>query len=304
MLACADLRPHRSPFARRLRRASLALLAVGLPFVAPALAPAIAQAPPPEAAAFPVPLFRHVDPLAPAPDTKRLGPVRFLADADFPPFSYQDQQGTLTGFNVELAQAICAELRLACEFIVRPWEDIEAALLRREGDAILSGVRVSRDALQRLDFTRPHLRTLGRFAVAAKNEALATDPRSLAGKRIGVVAGTTHEAFLKEHFARSSIQPYDSDAAAREALKAGAIDALFGDGFQLIFWLASGGSENCCRLAKGAYAQPDIVSTPIAIALRRDDFELRYALDYGLDRLQTDGTFAALYRRFFPMSVW
>ncbi len=266
--------------------------------------PARAQEPKPSTDAFSVPSFRHVDPQQKAPNTKLPGPLRFLADGEFPPFSYRDQQGTLTGFNVALADALCAELRLSCEFIVKPWEETETALLNREGDAVISGVKISETAASRLDFTRPYLRTLGRFAVSTQNATLATDPRSLAGKRVGVVAGTTHEGFLKEHFGRSSIQPYDNEIAAREALKSGAVDILFGDGFRLMFWLASPESQNCCRLAAGAYTRPAGIAVPVSIAVRRDDVALRQLLDYGLDKLQSDGTFANVYRRFFPMSAW
>lgn len=284
---------------RQSRFAGLAVIAGMLLSLA-----AGAQTPPAPSGDFPVPRFRHIDPSESPPDTKQLGTIRFLADADFPPFSYRDQQGALTGFSVAVAEAVCAELRLTCEFLLKPWEEIEGALGNREGDAVLSGIRISERTLKTLDFTRPYLRTLGRFAARAESLPLSVDPRSLADKRLGVVAGTTHEAFLKQRFPRSSIQPYDNDTAAREALKAGAVDALFGDGFQLMFWLSTPASEKCCLLVPGAYAEPVGISVPIAIAVRREANGLRQALDYGLDRIQADGTYEKLYRQFFPMSVW
>jgi len=144
-------------------------------------------------APFPVPAFRQVDAMEKPPSLKEIGTVRFLADGEFPPFSYRDDQGTLTGFNVALADALCAELKLRCEFVVKPWDEVEAALLDREGDAVLSGTRMTEGALAKMSFTRPFLRTLGRFAVTAGNGALAADPRGLEGKRIGVHGITGRE---------------------------------------------------------------------------------------------------------------
>ncbi|MGE4246294.1 MAG: transporter substrate-binding domain-containing protein [Parvibaculaceae bacterium] len=266
--------------------------------------PSRAEDPQGAKAAFAVPAFRQVDATERPPSAKEVGTVRFLADAEFPPFSYRDDQGTLTGFNVALADALCTELRLACEFIVKPWDEVEAALLKREGDAVLSGTRMTEAGLAKMSFTRPFLRTLGRFAVTAANESLTADPRGLAGKRVGVMAKSAHEVFLEENFGRSTIRPFDTEDAAREALKTGGIDALFDDGFRLMFWLASADAEDCCRFAQGSYLDPRTVSRPIAIGVRSEDQALRRVLDYGLDRLQSEGTFATVYRRFFPMSVW
>jgi ABC-type amino acid transport substrate-binding protein len=80
---------------------------------------------------FPVPAFRHIDPTAPVPALRNLGTIRFITDDDFPPFSYRDAFGSLTGFNVMLAEALCADLRLDCEFVPRPWEQLDEGARER-----------------------------------------------------------------------------------------------------------------------------------------------------------------------------
>jgi polar amino acid transport system substrate-binding protein len=252
---------------------------------------------------FPVPGFRHIDPTAPVPPLRSAGTIRFITDDDFPPFSYRDAFGSLTGFNVMLTEALCADLRLTCEFVPRPWENLMAALEADEGDAVLAGLTISRDTLERLDFTRPYYRTLARFAV--RGETLAsTDQEALAGKRVGVMAGTAHEAFLETYFSRSDIRPFDDTMEAREALRTGELDALFDDAVRHMFWLASPASRDCCEFVGGAYLDPAYFSRPLAIAVKRGDDSLREVLDYGLDRVQTSGDFARAYRLFFPMSPW
>jgi polar amino acid transport system substrate-binding protein len=265
-------------------------------------APCEAQSPD-DAAAFPVPMFRHVDPTAPVPPLRAVGTIRFITDDDFPPFSYRDAFGSLTGFNVMLVEAVCADLRLSCEFVPRPWEALVTALEQDEGDAILAGLTVSPDMLDVVDFTRPYYRSLARFAV--REETLpSADQRTLAGRRVGVIAGTAHEAFLSTYFGGSNISGFDDETAAREALRTGQVDALFDDAVRHMFWLASPESRACCGFAGGAYLDPFYFSRPLAIAVRRGDNSLREVLDYGLDRVQASGAYARVYRLFFPMSPW
>ncbi len=251
-----------------------------------------------------VPLFRHVEHNPPNVDLNSIRFVRFLTDSSFPPFSYTNANGSLTGLNVAIADAICNDLRLRCEFVVKPWHELKPALESGKGDAILSDVKMSQENFETLDFTRPYFRAVGRFAVRVENPMKTPEPRVLAGRRIGVKAGSTHEAFLKVHFKRSKLLAFEERAEAREALRTGAVDALFGDAVQLMFWLHSDTSKGCCRMADGAFQDRVYLNAPLAIAVKRGNRKLRKVLDHGLDRLQTSGQFARIYRSFFPQSIW
>lgn len=251
-------------------------------------------------AVFPVPQFRHIDPTRSEPSVRDIALVRFVADNSFPPFSYRDGDGALTGLNVAVADAICRELKLKCEFVVKPWEEAVAAVEKGEADAMLSGLKISPAALERFDFTAPFLRTVGRFAVRIQNQMPSSDVKSLAGKRIGVIAGSAHEAWVKAYYPRSLLKSYQTEEQAGEGLRTGAVDALFGDAYRLIFWIHGQGARHCCRLLPGAFVEPGYFSGGISIAVRRGNRRLLDALDYGLDRLQTSGEFARIYRKFFP----
>ncbi len=248
--------------------------------------------------------FRHVAPDLQEPDLKGLGQIRFLTDDNFPPFSYRNARGALAGFNIVLADAVCKDLRLKCRFVAKPWDGVVAALLAGEGDAILSGIRRTEQHYKVLDFTRPYFRTLARFAVRVENPIGKPDVRALAGKRIGVLAGSRHEQFLKAHYRRSNLRAFDNDTQAREALRTGGVDALFGDGTKLMFWIAGSSSRGCCRFASGAFADRRYFDSGMAIAVKRGNKKLRKALDYGLDRLQMTGRYSAIFRLYFPKDPW
>ncbi len=253
---------------------------------------------------FTVPLFRHVEPEPPTVDLNSIKLVRFLTDKSFPPFSYTDANGSLTGLNVAIADAICNDLRIRCEFVVKPWNELKSALESDKGDAILSGVRMNEESFETLDFTRPYFRSLGRFVVRAENPLKKPEQQALAGRRVGVLARSTHSAFLRKHFRRSKILPFEKSSEAQEALRTGSIDAVFGDAVQLMFWLHSDRSKRCCRMVEGAFQDRSYLDAPLAIAVKRGNHQLRDVLDHGLDRLQTSGQFTRIYRNFFPQSVW
>lgn len=279
------------------RRTFTALLFV-LPFLAlPGTAVDFALG---QEAAYPVPQFRHIDPTRTEPVVRDIALVRFVADDSFPPFSYRDGDGALTGLNVSVADAICRELKLKCEFLVKPWDEAVESVAKGEADAVLSGLKMTPATLERFDFTAPYLRTVGRFAVRIQNQIPSPDVKSLAGKRIGVIAGSAHEAWIKAYFPRSLIKSYRTEGEAEEALRTGGLDTLFGDAYRLIFWVHGQSARQCCRLLPGAFVEPGYFSSGITIAVRRGNRRLLEALDYGLDRLQTSGEFARIYRKFFP----
>ncbi len=248
--------------------------------------------------------FRHIEPEPPQIDLNKVGTVRFLTDESFPPYSYKTAAGALTGFNVALADAMCRDLRLRCEFVVKPWGQLLKSLAAGEGNAILSGVRITSDSFATLEFTRPFLRPFGKFIVRKRNPIKQAGVKALAGKRVGVVSGSVHEAFIKAYFPRSRILASANIGEAREALRRGKLDALFEDSVQAMFWLTGASSRGCCRFAGAGFRDQVYLDAVLSIAVKRGNGRLRQVLDHGLDRMQTSGQLIRIYRSFFPMDAW
>ena len=252
------------------------------------------------------PIFWDSKEPLPKPDLSTLPRLRFLTTTDFPPFNFLDGQGHLSGFHVDLARAICAELALAdrCEIQALPWSDLETALEKGEGEAILAGIAVTGESRQKYVFSRPYLQFPARF-VTLKSKALA-DPLydKLQGRRVGVLRGSAHERMLRDEFGSVEAVAYDKPEALRDALKNGKIDAAFGDGMRLSFWLDSADAAGCCRFVGGPYLAPEYVGGGMAVAVKPQDAALAAALDYALQQLSIKGTFAELYLRYFPVDFY
>jgi polar amino acid transport system substrate-binding protein len=255
-------------------------------------------------ASYDVPLFRQVEQLKKPPSIDGLGTIKLLTDEDFPPFSFRKVDGSMTGLDVELAQSLCAEVGVTCEVVPMPWSGLLKALESGQGSAIISGLRMNEKAAEELDTTRPFFRALGRFATRPDTQITEITPGLLAGKKIGVVAGTGHAAWMTQYFKTAEITPFGSGVEARAALKDKKVDLVFGDALELIYWIKGEDSSGCCSLVPGAYVDPDYFSNPLFYVVRRGDTPLRRVLDYGLDRMQATGRFADIFRRYVPLNPW
>ncbi|MDQ4059704.1 MAG: transporter substrate-binding domain-containing protein [Pseudomonadota bacterium] len=237
------------------------------------------------------------------PNLGGLRTLRFLTESDYPPFNFVSADGALVGFNVELARAICVELNLSCTIQPRSWETLIPALKAKEGDAVIAGMAITKDARRDVEFSDRYLQNPARFATRTDNPV---DPSAdlLAGKRVAVVRGTAHEAFLREQFKSAVVAPFADLDEARRALKGGQVDALLADGVNLSVWLNGEDAAGCCRFVGGPYTESFYFGEGIAIAIRKDDTTLRLALDYALARLYERGVYAELYLRYFPIGFF
>jgi len=235
------------------------------------------------------------------PDLSRIGGIRFLTETDYPPFDYAGPDGAPAGFNVDLARLICEEIKVACTVQMRRFDTLVDTLNGNGGDAVIASIAATPDMRKRVDFSDPYYRTPARF-VARRDFAGDVRPEALEGKKIGVVGGTAHEAYIKALFTEAALQPFPNTEAARAALKKGEIDLLFGDGISLAFWLNGTESANCCEFRGGPYMESRYFGEGIGIAVRRGNDLLRQAFNWALFRLWEKGRFTDLWLRYFPIS--
>ena len=231
------------------------------------------------------------------------GKIQFLATDGYPPFVYRDAENQLTGFNVDLARAICQELDTSCSLRIKEFSGLLPALEEEEGDAIISGLARTGDLMERLSFSHDYLKLPARFIVRAGQEkTFGAD--AIAGARISVEAGSRHEAFAERFWPEAILVPFDTVEAARTALVNNEADAHFGDGLSLSFWLNSTAAADCCRFAGGPWLEPGYFDEGLSIAMRKDDAAIREAINYALRRLQQTGVYRELYLRYFPVSFF
>lgn len=231
----------------------------------------------------------------------RRAALRFLTDNDYPPFNYIDQDGQLTGFNVEMARAICLELAAACDVRARPWGELLSALKRGEADAVIASHAVTPRLLSEFDVTERYYQMPARFAGKVDRVFADVSPGSFDGIKIAVAKGTAHEAYLRTMFTLSAIQTYDNPELARDAVITGAADLLFDDGIGLAFWLLGTASKACCEFKGGPFVEPRFFGDGVGVIINRNDPDLKAQLNAALKRLRETGRQEELISRSFPL---
>ncbi len=236
------------------------------------------------------------------PDLSRIQSIRFLTDLDYPPFDFAGTDGNPAGFNVDLARLLCDEIKVPCTIQARRFDLLLDALNANQGDAVIASIAPTAQARQRADFTDPYYRTPARFVARVDSPIGDVRPELVEGKKIAVVAGTAHEAFLKEMFTEAEVKPYANDEAARAALRNKDVDLLFGDGISLALWLNGTDSAGCCAFRGGPYLESRFFGEGIGIAVKRGNDLMRQALNWALFRQWEKGTYTDLWLRYFPIS--
>ena len=238
------------------------------------------------------------------PDLANLRAIRFLTADDYPPLDFLGPDGELTGFNVEIARALCEQLRTPCTIQARRWDTLVDALKDNRGDAMIASMRATPALRAALDFTAPYYLTPARFAARADFPRADLDAAALKGRKVGVVKGGAHAQYLAAFFPEASPVEFEDFAALRKALKAGEVDLAFADGLTLAVWLAGEEAAGCCAFRGGPYLESRYFGPGVSIAVRKEDEALRRALDYALAKVAASGQYAEIYRKYFPLSFY
>ena len=228
--------------------------------------------------------------------------IRFASEGARPPFNYLENN-QLAGFEIDLANEICARLKATCEFIPDNWDDLIPHMVAGQYDAIIAAMDMTEERREKILFSKAYVNMPSAFL--AQREAAIPDisPAGLAGKRIGAEARGAHETFLAEIYKQSDLRPYATLEEAILDLGAGRIDLVLGDRDAVGEFLKTRKEGDCCRIVGSAGHDPAYFGDGLGIGLRKDDQELKQGIDSALDAIKADGTFARLRAKYFDFEL-
>jgi len=238
------------------------------------------------------------------PDLSGLRAIRFLTADDYPPLNFVRGYGDLAGFNVEIARGVCEELHMPCTVQARRFDTLVDALQTGKGDAVAASIASTPALRETLDFSAPYYKTPARFVTRKTSQLGDATPQTLAGRNVGVVSGSAHEAYLRTFFPAVRPTTFPSVVELLKALTSGAVEAAFGDGLTFAVWLAGEQSFDCCVFKGGPYSESRFFGEGVGIAVRKEDAPLRQAIDWALARMAQRGLYAEIYRKYFPVGFY
>ena len=240
----------------------------------------------------------------PRPDLSGLAPLRIVTDADYPPFNYYDEDGTLTGFNVELIQSICEVLGVSCTVEARDWEFLMPSLARKEVDIVAASVTISPQSLKTADFTDHYYETPARFVAKKGSDLVEITPEALKGVVVGVIEGSSHQTYLKEYYPDIKMTPVKKRDQLHKMLIDGKVKLIFDDGITSVFWLNGTASKACCAFLGGPLIDQKYFGNGVGFAVQKGNRRLRELLNYALEKVRRDGIYEELFLRYFPLSFY
>lgn len=252
----------------------------------------------------PAPSQWREETIGPRPDWSWLLVLRFVTETDYPPFNYRDEDGSLTGFNVDLARAICRELEVNCEVNSVDWSRLVPSLKDDSADAVIASLAITPKTVEQVDFTDSYYATPAKFVTRNDSRIDGVTPDDLEGLKIGVVKDTAHDAYLRDFFPESEIVGFESDTELRLALQEAKVDLLFGDAISLMFWINGADSQGCCQFRGRGFLEAKYFGEGVGIAVGKGNIRLKEVLDYALARVRGSGRLEELLLRYFPLAIY
>ena len=232
-------------------------------------------------------------PLAAAED------FRIGVEGAYPPFSAVDESGELVGFDIDIARALCAEMKADCELVQQDWDGIIPALLAKKYDAIIASMSDTEERREQVSFTEHYYKDGAKF-VRKEGSGIRVSYSGLAGKKVGVQRGTVTDTFLTAEFEGADIKRYDTLENAHLDLSQGRLDLVLADQFVQQDWAdKNDGYETTGH----TYTNPKYFGN-IAIAVRKEDNQLRERLNTAILAIRGSGKYKAINDKYFSFDIY
>ncbi len=229
--------------------------------------------------------------------------LRIGVEGAYPPFSSKESDGTLVGFDIEIANALCAQMKRECELVEQDWDGMIPALKAKKFDAIVASMSITEERKRQIDFSEKYYQTPARV-VAKKDAGFEATAEGLFGKRIGVQRGATHQCYAEKTYPGAEIVLYGTQEEVFSDLVLGRIDVQLSDSLiaQESFLSKDNGKDF-------AFLGGDQIDVPcygegVGIAVRKNEEELRDGISAAILAIRADGTYAKINGKYFPFDIY
>ena len=229
--------------------------------------------------------------------------LRIATEGAYPPFNQLEPDGSLAGFDVDIAKAICADMKVECEFVKQDWDGLIPGLLAKKFDLIAASMTITDERKKKVDFTVKYYQTPSQFS-AKKGSGLDVTPEGLKGKSIGVQRGTIHACYVEQLFNESDVKLYPSQQEAFNDLMNGRLDVVFSDTIGAMEQLLKPEGGEGYELVGPPAQDPGCLGEGVGIALRKGNGELRDRLNKAIKDIREDGTYEKINMKYFPFDIY
>jgi His/Glu/Gln/Arg/opine family amino acid ABC transporter permease subunit len=225
---------------------------------------------------------------------KSSGVMRVGTDATYPPFEYTDDKtGEITGFDIDLMQAIAGRLGVTADFVVVPFDAIISGLNSGKYDCVISSMTITPERARAVQFSEPYYDAGQSIAVPVDNHTIKSFD-DLKGKRIGAQLGTTGEMLAKK-IPDATVRSFDNIGEAFRDMANGNLDAIVND--------KPVSQRIIMTRGKARLVGPILTTESYGIAMRKGETRLKSAIDIALSELRESGAYGRINEKWFGSPV-
>jgi len=221
----------------------------------------------------------------------------------YPPFNNLEADGSLTGFDIDIAKALCAEMKADCTFVTQDWDGIIPALQAKKFDAIIASMSITPERKEKVDFTNKYYNTPPAIAVPKDSTITAATEDALAGKVLGAQSSTTHSNYAEAHIKKSELKLYPTTEEYKLDLANGRIDAVIDDVVVLTEWVKTADGA-CCKILGTLPIDPVINGEGAGIAVRKGDDALREKFNAAIVAIRANGEYKKVNDKYFAFDAY
>ncbi|MBS7660851.1 ABC transporter substrate-binding protein [Pseudomonas lalucatii] len=243
-----------------------------------------------------------LSPLAMAEEAK---PLRIGIEAAYPPFAYKTPEGNITGFDYDIGQALCEEMKVECKWIEQEFDGLIPALKVRKFDAVLSSMTITEDRLKSVDFSRKYYHTPAKLAMKAGTQI--NDPLvDLKGKKVGVQRASIYDRYASDHFAPAGIEVvrYSSQNEIFLDMTAGRLDATLADAVNIDDGFLKTDAGKGFALVGPDFTEQKYFGEGAGIAVRKGDKALADKITAAIAAIRANGKYQEVQDKYFGFDVY
>lgn len=235
--------------------------------------------------------------MASAADKLRIG-----VEGAYKPFSWKESDGTLKGFDIDIARALCAEMNRECELVEQDWDGMIPALLAGKFDAIVASMSITEERKKRVDFSEKYYNTPAKFV--AKTDSGLDPSNGMEGKRIGVQRGSIHQCYLEKAFPKAEMVLYGTQEEVFQDLAIGRIDGQISDSIQADEGFLKQDAGKGFGFVGGDQYDKACHGEGAGVAVRKEDTELKQQFSDAIKTLRENGKYAEINDAYFEFDIF
>ena len=230
--------------------------------------------------------------------------LRIGIEAAYPPFSFKTPEGNVSGFDYDIGNALCEEMKVKCQWVEQEFDGLIPALKVRKIDAILSSMSITDDRKKSVDFTNKYYNTPARL-VMKEGTAVSEGLTELKGKNIGVQRGSIHERFAREVLAPlgAEIKPYGSQNEIYLDVAAGRLDGTVADATLLNDGFLKTDAGKGFAFVGPAFTDVKYFGDGVGIAVRKGD-ALKDKINTAIAAIRENGKYKAIQDKYFDFDIY